>query len=114
MYTIRKGRLSQHLQEEIAKIIQMELKDPHLGFVTVTRVELSNDLSHAKVGFSCLGTAADREQAQQVLDRSRGFIRSLVKKRLRLKIIPELVFRFDETIAQAIDIAEKLDQLKRG
>jgi len=112
MVDIRKGRLNHQLQREIALIIQRELKDPRLGFVTITKVELSGDLSHAKVGYSCLGDEAERARSQEALDHSVGFIRGLVKKRLRIKIIPELVFRYDDTIAQALDIAAKLDQLR--
>lgn len=112
MFGVRKGRLSHQLQQEIAIILQRELKDPRLGFVTITKVDLSNDLSHAKIGYSCLGSAEERARSQEALDRAVGFIRSLVKKRLRLKIIPELVFRYDDTIAQALDLAAKLDQLK--
>ncbi len=112
MYGIRKDRFAGQLQQEIATIIHQELKHPGLGFITITRVELSNDLSHAKVGYSCLGGSAERARSQEALDRSIGFIRSLVKKRLRLKIIPELVFRYDETIAQALDLTATLDALK--
>jgi ribosome-binding factor A len=112
MYTSRLGRLQRQLQQEIATIIHRELKDPRLGFVTITKVELSSDLSHAKVHYSCLGPATQRTHSQEALDHATGFIRGLVKKRLRLKIIPELVFRYDETIAQAIDLAAKLDQLR--
>ena len=112
MYTSRVGRLQHQLQEEIATIIHRELKDPHVGFVTITRVELSSDLSYAKVSFSCLGGTQERTRSQEALDRAAGFIRSLVKKRFRLKIIPTIVFRYDETIAQAIEMAAKLDQLK--
>jgi len=112
MLTFRQHRLSQHLQQEIAMIIHRELKDPRLGFVTITRIELSSDLRHAKIGYSCLGDEEARQRSQQALEHGTGFIRGLVKKRLRLKIIPELVFRYDETIQQALEIAAKLDQLK--
>ena len=112
MYGTRKERLEEQLQQEIASILQRELKDPNLGFVTITKVELSGDLSHAKVLYSLLGSAADRERSREVLERSTGFVRSLIKKRLRLKIIPEIAFRYDESIAQSIHIAAKLDELK--
>lgn len=109
---VRRGRLNHQLQQEVAAIIQRELKDPRLGFVTITKVELSGDLSHAKISYSCLGAPDEQAKTQAALDHSAGFVRSLVKKRLRLKIIPEIVFRFDETIAGAIDLASKLDELK--
>jgi ribosome-binding factor A len=109
----RTARLAHQLQQEIALIIQRELKDPRLGFVTITNVELSNDASHAKVFFSCLGGAEERERSQETLDHSAPFIRGLIKKRFRLKVIPELVFRYDASIEQAIRLGETLDQLKR-
>ena len=111
MQGLRKDRVSEQLQREIAAIVQFEMKDPGLGFVTITKVDLSNDLSHAKVGFSCLGEQPGRASTQEALDRAAGYIRSLVKKRLRLKIIPEIVFRYDETVEQAIAMSAKLDEL---
>ena len=107
----RHERLTNQLQQEIALIIQRELKDHRLGFVTITRVALSRDGSHAKVGFSCLGSAEERARSQDALDDSVRFVRGLLMRRLRLKIIPEIVFRFDESIAQAIELDAKLDQL---
>lgn len=112
MFGVRKDRVGHQLQQELAAIIQQELQDPRLGFVTITRVDLSSDLSHAKVGYSCLGGEKEREDSQAALDHAVGFVRGLVKKRLRLKIIPDIVFRYDESIAHAIDIARKLDELK--
>lgn len=111
MFGVRKERLSQQLQREVAAIIHQELKDPRLGFVTITKVELSNDLSHAKVGYSCLGGESERARSQDALDHSASFVRGLVKKRLRLKIIPEIMFRYDASIAQAIELGRKLDEL---
>ena len=92
-------------------IIHRELKDARLGFVTITKVELSRDGSHARVGFSCLGGAEERGRSQDALDDAAGFVRGLLARRLRLKIIPAIVFRFDESIAQAIEMDAKLDQL---
>ena len=112
MQTTRMARVIQELQQEIATIIHQELKDPGLGFVTITRMELSKDLRHAKVFFSCLGSGEDRARSQDVLDRSTGFIYSLLKRRFRLKIIPELVFRYDASIEGSITLSETLDRLQ--
>ncbi len=111
--SLRLDRLNQQFQEEIASIIQFEMKDPGLGFVTITKVDLSKDLSIAKVSFSCLGTEADRERTQEALNRASGYVHSLVKKRLRLKTIPTITFKFDESVSFGIEIAAKLDELKR-
>jgi ribosome-binding factor A len=108
----RMERLAQELQQEIAVIIHRELKHPGLGFVTITRMELSKDLRHAKVGFSCLGDADERASSQQALDRSAPFIQSLLKKRFRLKVIPALEFRYDTSIEESIALSEKFERLK--
>ena len=113
MLPTRTARLAQELRQEIAMIIHQELKDPRLGFVTITNVELSNDVSHAKVFFSCLGSEDDRQRSQEALDHSAKFVRGLIKKRFRLKIIPEIVFRYDETIERSIRLSETLEQLKQ-
>ncbi len=112
MQSTRMARLAHEFQQEIALIIQQELKDPRLGFVTITRVELSSDVRHAKVWFSCLEGGEERARFQRALDHSAGFIRGLLKKRFRLKIIPELSFRFDESIAGSIALSETFEQLK--
>jgi len=112
MQGTRFERLAHQLQQEIAMIIHRELKDPRVGFVTITNVELSKDFSHAKVSFSCLGDAQARRRSQEALDHSTRFIHGLIKKRFRLKRIPELHFRYDESIAGAIAMSETLDQLK--
>ncbi len=111
MQPTRTERLAHQLQQEIAMIIHRELKDPRLGFVTITRVELSRDCAHAKVSYSCLGDDTERTRCQEALDHSTRFIYSLIKKRLRLKIIPEILFRYDESIAGSITLAETFEQL---
>ena len=108
----RSERLAHQLQQEIATIIHRELKDPRLGFVTVTRVELSKDLSHAKVLFSCLGDADKLKRSHEALDNSARYIHALIKKRLRLKVIPEITFRYDESIAGSIAFTETLERLR--
>ena len=108
----RPDRLAIQFQREIATILQQELKDPGLGFVTVTRVELSRDLRRAIVFFSCLGSAAEREHSQAVLGRSARYIYGLLKKRFRLKAIPQLTFRYDESIAGSIEISQMLDKIR--
>ena len=112
MQSNRMERLAQELQQEIATIIHRELKHPGLGFVTITRVELSKDVRHATVGFSCLGTTSEREASYGALNTSKRFIQNLIRKRFRLKIIPELAFRYDTTIEDSIALSEKFERLK--
>jgi ribosome-binding factor A len=109
----RLTRLANQFQQEIAVIIHQELKDPRLGFVTITKVEVSKDLAHAKVSFSCLGDETQLAHSKEALERSAGFIHGLLKKRFRLKVIPALVFRYDESIAGSIALVDILEKLKR-
>ena len=113
MQNPRIERVTHQLQQEIALIIHRELKDPRLGFVTITRVDVSKDLRHAKVFYSCLGDEEERARSQEALDHAAGFVHGLSKKRFRLKVIPEISFRYDESIAGSIALSETLDQLKR-
>ena len=113
MHATRTARLAHQFQQEIATIIHQELKDPRLGFVTITRVELSKDLSRAKVLFSCLGDAEERSRSQDALDRSARFIHGLIKKRFRLKVIPVILFRYDDSIAGSVALSDALDQIRR-
>lgn len=107
----RPERLAQELQHEIALILQRELRDPRVGFVTVTRVELTRDLSHAKVFYSSLGSQVDRALTQEALANAGPYVHSLIKKRFRLKKIPIVQFIFDPSIEGAIAISDTLDQL---
>ena len=113
MVTPRIERLQHQLQQEIANIIHQELKNPGIGFVTVTAVALSKDMSYAKVFYSCLGPESDRPRSQEALERSAKFIRELVKKRLRLRVIPSFTFIFDTSIEDSIAMTERLERLKK-
>lgn len=109
----RMDRLNHQFQQEIALIVHREIKDPRIGFVTVTGVVLSKDLTHARVSYSCLGQEEDRARSQQVLDSSARFIRELLKKRLHLRVIPELAFRYDPSIAGSVALSDTFDRIKR-
>ena len=106
-------RLAEDMRAEIAQIIHQELKDPDLGFVTITRVELSKDLSYGKVYFSCLGSEAECVASQHILTRSARFIHGLLRKRFHLKVIPRLSFTFDPSIAESIELSKRLEQLHK-
>ena len=113
MQSTRMTRVAHQFQQEIAMILHQELKDPSLGFVTITHVELSKDLRHAKVFYSCLGDEAERARSQDALDRSARFVYGLLKKRFRLKAIPELTFYYDASIERSITLSDTFDDLKR-
>ncbi len=108
----RIDRINQAIKEEISRIIHLEVKDPRLQFVTVTHVEVTRDLQHAKVYFSVLGNTAKVKEAQQGLDSARGFIRKLVGERVRLRYTPQIDFIFDETIEYSARIEETIERIK--
>lgn len=109
----RINRVAEEIKKEVGRIIHDELKDPRIGFVTLTEVKLSRDLHLAKVYFSLLGTEKQLRDTQIALARSAGFIRKLLGKRMRLHYTPEVVFKLDQGIEYSIHISEVIDQLKK-
>lgn len=101
------------IQREVSNIIHNELKDPRLGFITITHVELTPDLRYAKVYFSVLGKEEDYKKTKIALENASGFIRSLIAQRLRLRFAPEIVFKEDKSSEYSIRIQEVLDQIKQ-
>ncbi len=91
----RKARFESLLKEEISNIIMREIKNPKIGMVTITRVEVSPDYTHAKVYFTVIPEDKEMETAE-ALKESAGFIRHILKKNIRAKIIPSLNFIVDE------------------
>jgi ribosome-binding factor A len=114
MAKIRTGRVSEQIKKELSLIIQAELKDPRIGFLTVTGVEATNDLSEAKVYLSVLGTDQQKEDTLHALARGTGFIRSELGKRIRLRIVPKLFFILDSSIAYGSRIEQILNKLNEG
>ena len=108
----RTVRLDEQFREEISKLLIKGLKDPRIGFVTISRVEITNDLSYAKVYISVLGS--DREKAASLigLRNSAGFIRTYLGKALKIRKIPQLSFVLDESLDHAMHIEEILAELK--
>lgn len=109
----RPQRVGHELQKEIAIILQREIKDPRLGMVTVSGVELSKDLSYAKVFVTFLNDD-DSEvvtQGLKVLNDATGYIRSLVGKAMKLRIIPELKFVYDQSLVEGIRMSNLVSQV---
>ena len=105
-------KINNAIKREVSQIIMEELKDPRLGFITITRVETTRDLSYARIYFSVLGDVGQVEKVERGLLSSAGFIRKLLGGRLRLRHIPELVFRLDKSAEYTMKILEKLEVIK--
>ena len=96
--THRSQRLAEELKNEISAIIAQEIKDPRVGFATVTEVKVSPDLRHARVAVSVLGQPQERQETFDALVRATGYIRRLIGARIRLRHTPELSFAYDDSI----------------
>ncbi len=110
----RVRRIREAIREEISDIMRNEMKDPRVGFASVTSVEVSGDLRNARVYISVLGGEEERRQTMAALESARGFIRGEVGRRLRLRFAPELVFVADESIAHGAHIARLLAEIRRN
>jgi ribosome-binding factor A len=108
----RLDRVNRLLKEEISCLLQHDLKDPGLGFVTVTGVEASKDLRTAKVYVSVLGTEEDWRASLAALERARRFMRNWLLPRLRMRTVPDLTFYPDRSMAHAARIQEVLESLR--
>ncbi len=102
----RAERVSDQMKQEIADILMRKIKDPRIGFVTVTDVEVADDLRNAKVFVSVYG--GDKAQTLKGLESAAVFIRAELGKRMRMRFTPELLFRFDATVEQGAHIMELL------
>jgi len=106
----RLGRIADQIQREIAELVRTEVRDPRVGLVTFTGVELSRDQSHAKVFFTVLGAGPVIDEAQQGLDRAAGFLRSQLAHRLTIRKVPELHFEYDESVERGMRLSKLIDE----
>ena len=112
MQTKRLERVNQLIKEEISMLVQRQLKDPRLGFVTITEVDTSPDLKHAKVYVSVLGPESQWAASFKALESARGFVWSWLRRHLDLRATPELLFRPDRSMEHAAHIQSLLADLK--
>ena len=108
--SVRADRIAEQMKKELTDIITRKLKDPHVGFVTVTDIEVTGDLQMATVYISVLGDDTVAEETLKGLDRAKGFIRSEVGSRIRLRVTPEIKFAMDSSIAYG----NRIEDLLRG
>ncbi|RCW51564.1 MULTISPECIES: 30S ribosome-binding factor RbfA [unclassified Halanaerobium] len=108
----RTARVGELLKKEISHIILREMKDPRIGFVSVTDVEVTGDLRQAKVFVSVYGSDKEKEETMEGLDKATGFIRKLVGERIKIYHTPELFFRYDNSIEHGVHISKIIDDLK--
>jgi ribosome-binding factor A len=108
----RPERIADQIRAEVSSMIARDLQDPGIGFTTITRVQVSPDLQHARVFYSTLGDTVARKNTARALERAESFMRRQLGQRLRLRRAPELEFVFDESIAHQDRVEQLLQELR--
>ena len=103
----RSDRVAEQIQRELADLLQFEVKDPRVGMVTITEVEVSGDMSHAKIYYSA---AEGSKELQKGLEKSAGFLRTQLSKRLLLRTVPQLHFVYDASIDRGMRLSKLIDE----
>ena len=109
----RSCRVGDQIRKDVSEIILLSLKDPKLGFITITDVELTDDLRYAKIFYTVLGDEKAIKESQEGLERAKGFIQREIGKRIRLKRMPEIIFKYDQTIERAARVEHLLKQIQK-
>jgi ribosome-binding factor A len=110
----RTDRIDELLRQEIGSIVTREVADPRIGFATITKVETTPDLRHAKVWVSVIGQPKERSQTIAALGRAMPFVRRELGRTLRLKRIPDLHVELDDTAERGTRVMHLLDELRAG
>jgi ribosome-binding factor A len=110
----RLRRVADQIQRELALLLRAELKDPRVGMITLTGVEISPDLAHAKVFFTTLGDAEGLARTETGLKRAAGFLRSELSHRLKLRVTPEIRFVHDASVAHGAHLSKLIDDAVAG
>ncbi|MDO5036839.1 MAG: 30S ribosome-binding factor RbfA [Tissierellia bacterium] len=111
----RVQRISEEIRKEISSIIQNDIKDPRMpDMISVPRVEVTRDLSYARIMISILGSDKQKEDALEGLNNAKGFIKKELGRAIRLPSMPELIFELDESIEKNIEFEQLIESLKDG
>ena len=109
----RMEKVNQLMKREISTILQREVQDPRLEFVSITGVTVSPDLHVARVNFSVLGDEKKKEDAKKALNSARGYIRRLIGKRISLRYTPDLEFIYDNSLEYSARIEQTFEEIKK-
>jgi len=103
-------RIADQIQRELSDLIRNEIKDPRVGMITLTGVEVSHDYSNAKVFYTTLGSESEKFLTANGLGHAAGFLRSHLSHRLKLRVIPQLHFIYDESVERGVRLAHLIDE----
>lgn len=112
MATTRQRRVSELIKAEVSAILQREVSDPRLGFVTVTDVDVTPDLRDARIYISVLGDEQQHKDSLAVVRRASGYIRRLLGQRIELRLVPELSFELDRSLEHGTRVIQLLEKLE--
>lgn len=113
MTSTRPERVANAIRKEISIMIQEVLKDPRIGFTTITKVEITPDLRYAKVYYTVLGSEKEAKSTEVALKRAKGFIRGAIGDRLKLRFTPEIVFKLDKSAEYADKMNRLFDKINK-
>lgn len=106
-------RLAEQIRIETGGILSRQVHDPGVGFVTLTRVQVTDDLLQARIFYTAMGDPAERKKTARALERALPFIRRALGQRLQLRRVPEITFRYDDSVAHQARVEELLEDIKR-
>src|ERR687885_3029580 len=109
----RQQRVAEEIKRRASQFIREELKDPRLGFLTITGVDINADLTHATLHVSVLGDESEQEQTMQALKRAKGLVKRDIGDWLRIRTVPEIVFKLDTSIERGTRILQLMKGLER-
>ena len=112
MPSYRLEQIGHQIRSELSELLLREARDPRLGFVTITQVHVSADLSIARVNISCYGDDAAQQESLRALKHAAGFLRTAVSKRLRIRTMPQLIFHLDHSMAHAEEVQRTLKSIE--
>ena len=110
----RLRRVADQIQRELSGLLHAELKDPRVGMITLTGVEVSPDLAYAKVFFTTLADAKSLKSVEAGLERAAGFLRAQLGKRLRLRVTPQIRFEHDVSVERGVHLSQLIDAAVSG
>lgn len=114
MSNMRAERVGEQMKQEIMDIVNNKVKDPRIGFLTITEVQLTNDLSIATIYLTVLGNDKQIDDTFKGLEKAKGFIKSEIGSRMRLRIVPDLKFEYDESIDYGNKIEKMIQDLHKN
>lgn len=105
----RSRRVADQIQRELPELIRQEVKDPRVGMLTITEVEVNRDMEFAKIYFTTLGGEAEHAACLQGLQRASGFLRSQLSHRMQLRVVPKLSFVYDRSVERGIELTQLIE-----